>query len=251
MRSPFLLTATVHPSPRAIGKVRNPEQRVEQYQKALRWLGWFRSEFSTLLFCENSGTKLNEFLPLQNWYKERGKRLELWNVPMPASSEFMGKGWGEGLIIQWALDHIPALVSGNSFIKITGRYQVINLIPILGIIRRSLRMYPDLKLICQSFSQQDRNHTRTEFFWSNIPFYRENLIDIYSGVDDSSGYFIEHAIGDRISKLSGRFQIGILPVPVILRGLMGWNAQPVTSMKEIFRQMIKQTLFPQKTVKLL
>ncbi len=232
------------PNPEAISKLNDPFTREKQYIETLARMAKANTDIDEVIFCENSGSSLARFEALHEAFIKNNRTLEVYNVSMPESPCFFGKGWGEGYIIQWALEHVLPSSRCDGFIKITGRYNILNLNRIISIIRKGLQANPDLKFVGHSFSKGASFYMRSDFFWSNRDFYRQYLLNAYEEVNDRAGYYLEHALANRLWQLKEQFDISILNLPVLMRGVKGWNAEHITSKRDIIREEIKQLLSP-------
>jgi hypothetical protein len=245
---PIILTATINPHPRAICCLNDPEQRKNQYKESLKLILRQIKEDQSVIFCENSNADLSEIRNLSKLYEKKGRTLIVQQVPEEYLLNFSGKGWGEGLILKRALESVTELANCKAFIKITGRYQILNLKRVLKIIERDACQNTRLKFVCSRFSDSMKPHVTTEFFWSDLNFYRQNLMHAYKRVNDEAGHFLEHAFAERLVELARDFGIGILPTPLIIRTILGWNARPALSNRKIFVERIKQWVLPLPTL---
>lgn len=248
---PALFTATIKPDPRALTKLKDPVLRKKQYLRVIKWIARQNTGIRKVVFCENSDSDLEAFKSLYPWFSRRGFSLEVYPIPELGKSIFLGKGWEEGLMIRWALENIESLAQVKAFIKMSGRYKILNLNRIIKIIHQALKLNPDLKFICQNFKNKPQLHTDTVFFWSDRQFYLDHLLDAYEEVNDNKGLYIEHAIAQRLNRLRNRFEIGVLPIPLILKGLRGSDSRPVMTLRDIVREKTKQVLFSTPPVKLI
>ncbi len=242
---PALLTGTITPHPHAISKLNDSSEREEQYLETLRWMATGRTGIKKIFFCENSGYDLVKFHPLYDLYAKHNRQLSLYSVPAPpVSNRFPGKGWAEGIMISWALENCMIKEDIKAFIKITGRYRVLNLKRIVTVIRRELRRTPSLKFVGYSFTTLPRLHIRSDFFWSDKDFYTTYLADAYTDVDDANGHYLEHAFAERLWRLKDRFDIGILSLSPLIRGISGWNAKRMLDTRQYLKEEVKQALRP-------
>ena len=246
---PILSTGTVVPSALAISKVNDPVQRELEYKSVLRWLAVARTGIDKVVFCENSNFDLSSWKDIHELYQSKNRQLEAYNVPMPDESQFSGKGWGEGAIIEWALKNIKVLAESKYFIKITGRYQIQNLRVLNNIIQKSIRKYPDMKFISQSFTNGSKPHMHTEFFWCDREFYIEHLCDTYKDVKDNSGIYLEHTMAKKLVALNKSYRIGVMPIPLISDSKVGCSDEPFMSKREIIEHKFKQALYPTPLVR--
>jgi hypothetical protein len=245
----LLLTATIQPDPHAMGGLRDPELRKNQYLYVLKHLTLKNTGIDRIIFCENSASDLRPFRDLNQRFSNGAVPLEIYEVPMPRV--FFGKGWGESLMIRWALENIASIAEYDAFLKITGRYRVLNLKKIIKIIHRALAVQPNMKFVCQTFTHGNRPHAETVFFWSDRRFYVNHLLNSHDEVDDEKGVYIEHVLAKRLFQLSDRFKIGTLPVSLILKGLRGADSKPVMTIRDILRESLKQAILPMPSMKII
>lgn len=241
---PALLTGTIEQHPDAQAIWIDPRERELQYLAVLSQMANANNNVDTVLFCENSRAQLDAFKPLVNIYAKQSRTFQLCKVSMPDSQSFSGKGWGEGIIIKSALQNNSTLSRSSGFMKITGRYHVVNLKRIITIIRRGLRLNPNIKFVCQSLSISNPPEIETRFFWADTDFYREHMLDVYKGVKDEKSIFLEHVIADRLMQLKDQFEFAVLPIPVIVQGISGWDGKLAMSKRTVFKQEVKQRLLP-------
>ena len=118
----ILLTATITPGEMPNTLLNNPKDRLKQYCSSLDY--YLNKTKCKILFVENSGTDISSF------YKEYIdlKRLEIITFKGNNFLKSLGKGYGECLIIDHALNHSIFLKDNNTIvIKITGRLKVLNI----------------------------------------------------------------------------------------------------------------------------
>ena len=246
---PVILTGTIVQNPEAIGKREEPQIREQQYMRTLEWMAKARTGVKTVIFCENSEASLESFEYLSKLWRKRRLSLEIYKVPMSREEVFLGKGWGEGQIIRWALENVHSLGECEGFIKITGRHQLLNVKRVIEVIRRGMGENPNLKFVCQSFAKSGRPVVHTEVFWSQRDFYVSNMLDVYKDVNDQRGIYLEHVIAERLMNIRDKSIIGVLPIPVILRGTWGSNGEKIMKTKEILSASIRQVLLPMPSLK--
>jgi len=249
---PALLTGTITPHPHAISKLNNPSLREEQYFETLRWMATGKTGIKEVFFCENSESDLKHFSSLYDVYAKHNRRLFLYSVPAPpANNSFAGKGWAEGIMISMVLEQYMDTKDVSAFVKITGRYRVLNLARILKVIRRELKINPSLKFVGYSFSTSPRAYIRSDFFWSDKDFYTTYLADAYTRVDDANGYYLEHAFAEQLWRLKDYFDIGMLTLSPLVSGISGWNAKHMLGARQYLKEDLKQWLQPLPRMKML
>lgn len=121
-RSVILLTACVNPNGMANTVLQDASIRKSQYVDALNF--YLTNTSLPIVFVENTNTDFS--LDFHNWI-ETG-RLEY--ITFEGNSGFdktKGKGYGEALMILYAIQHSVMLRNCKHLIKITGRLQVKNI----------------------------------------------------------------------------------------------------------------------------
>lgn len=121
-----------------------------------------------------------------------------------------GKGYNEYLMIKLAVERSETLRECTHFLKLTGRYPMLNILEILGEMERrgknkammfdvkEFKLYEKLRGTSYGTRWGD-----SRFFLMSVDFYRKNLIDFYQEMDDRVyGKYAE----DYIYRLSVRFR---------------------------------------------
>jgi len=137
----------------------------------------------------------------------------------------LGKGYGEGEIINYALKNSNVLKSADYFIKCTGKYFVNNF--------DECMQYWNGKLLCRAdiffglyVNAVNITFTDTRFFIINKDLYISSFSQAYKLVDDNHNRYIEHIFKDIIrEKKMTHFLFPIVPIIDGLSGTTGINAQ--------------------------
>jgi hypothetical protein len=237
---PLLITATIRPHAGQIGRLLDPVTRRRQYAEALRSLAARSCGIKEFVFCENSGEPFPEFPSIQELFSRKDLVLHFFQEQLSSPDKIPGKGWGEGWLIRRVLETNPVLRRARAFFKLTGRYEVVNLKAVVACIGRA---YSDPTahpvFVCQSYLMTSRGpYVDSQFFWSQTEFYKQNLIDVYTKVDDHGGVYLEHAIASGLHALAGQCRIGVLPFTIILKGVSGHSGELVTNRGQRFRMMV-------------
>lgn len=111
----ILLTACVNPSGMSHTILQNPETRAEQYKKALDF--YIKGTNVPIVFCENT---MYDMSPEYRQYIDSG-RLEYLTFDGNNYDKNRGKGYGEALIMGYAIQHSDIICNSKYVIKITGR----------------------------------------------------------------------------------------------------------------------------------
>lgn len=193
MKLAILLTATV--------KVQvntgafTTEQRAEMYASTLQYyvtkIGGEKKRYP-IIFCENSDYDLTELK------KEFEKNLDIeWIQIRPDSGvPFMpekGKGYNEYLMIKEAVSRSEKLRDCTHFMKITGRYAMLNIISMIKEVERRAEdkfFMGDIKdtKVYDMIGRKntDSGHWGDSRYWvANVEYYKEKLLDCYKEIDDS------------------------------------------------------------------
>lgn len=180
----IILTGTIVPNSIYV-EHNNPKQRKQEYIDSINFYLTELPEYD-LFFLENSSYNLDEDIDFTK-LKEENSGLHI--VKFPISDKFNeGKGYQEFEMI----DNIINQLTGkyDFFIKITGRYKIINIKKIFNKTHYSLI----------ADSQKKYKVTQSNVFGASIKFYNQYLKFIYLKANDSKGIYIEHLIYDTIKK---------------------------------------------------
>lgn len=117
-----VLTATVDPS---VGNVHvvlsDKHERLNQYLDNIRNL-ILKSDFNCIVFCENSHYS-HDYSSLATLARQHGKELEILSFMSTNDIiKFKGKSYGEGEILNYAIDNSRYLKNDDAaFYKLTGQ----------------------------------------------------------------------------------------------------------------------------------
>lgn len=209
--------------------IRNPKERLFQYLYSLG--SWIKlTNIEKIVFCEKSNT-IYDFKRLIDFTKAEGKDLEVLVFNGNDIAQRLGKGIGEGTIMEYVMENSQYLVQDESFYKITGRKFIENFESIQTKYSQydTLFKYPGYILKQGSRRWHPRNlkqnyrmylfslrfrglknphyinsHVAIDFYKSNVKFFRKNLISLYKKINDNIPYWQEHAFYDA---LKNKFQI--------------------------------------------
>ncbi len=172
------MTGCVNPAGMAFTKLQNPIVRRQHYVDAINF--YIQNTDSPVLFVENSAEDLSMEFDTSLF----SKRLEILTFDGNIYDKSWGKGFGEMMIIRYALDHSFFLSKYEYVIKITGRYKVLNIDSYLNNsndfisvdVIKSLTLAESKLVIC------------------NKEFLKAFLIKYQDQLNDSKGYYFEHAL---------------------------------------------------------
>jgi hypothetical protein len=210
-----VLTATIDPS---VGNVHvvlsDKHERLNQYLDNIRNL-ILKSDFNRIVFCENSHYP-HDYSSLETLARQHGKELEI--LSFMGSNDiikFKGKSYGEGEILNYAIDNSTYLKNIDAtFYKMTGRIFVGNINKILADSRQD-----DL------FIRWDvrKNEVDTRFFKTQVGFYKENLYHLLDLFDESAGMSIEEVYFNVLKGHPGIYSFSCYPE---IRGTCASHGRP-------------------------
>jgi len=189
MKCVLLVTGTVFPDEKTPYLfIKNSDERLEQYKNSLLW---FIKEtiIDNIVFCDNSLCSAEQFSDISDLAKSKGKKFEFISFSGNKSMVLeKGKGYGEGEIIQYALNNSVLMKDTDYFIKVTGRLKIINFDKILR------------KLKPNGFYINMFNKVRvdTRLYAISKSMYLNFFIHAYEKVNDHEGYYLEHSFTDVI-----------------------------------------------------
>ncbi len=185
----LLLTGCINPNGMAMTALLDQEERKKQYVMAINY--YLTKTCYPIVFTENSGTDISNLF--ENAIKSG--RMEYLTFTGNNNKE-RGKGYGECEIIHYALNNSKIIHSSKDkrIAKITGRLIIQN-------IKRIILTHSIL------FSKQtiffainsDLSFPDSRFIVAPEYFYH-TLLKSKEQIDDSKGYYFEHAVCDTIKR---------------------------------------------------
>jgi hypothetical protein len=179
---PVVLTATITPNV-AGSTAMNPETRLAEYRQVLQ----FCQQFAPVIFLENSTYPLERHPEFSNSPRLQVRRFA------PSLTPERGKGFQEFEMLDAWLASEPQPPA--RWLKITGRYRLLNLPAILAECRRN---QTQALLIDQVHRLQ---WTRSYLFCASTAFYQSQLQGIYRQCDDRDDHCIEHILFRTLAKM--------------------------------------------------
>jgi hypothetical protein len=175
----LLITGTIIPNSNFVEHI-NVEQRRQEY---IDGLVFYSSQFPNddLFFLENSAYNFDMDAEFHKLFMDKHITLMKFKESIHFNE---GKGYQEFEMLDSAISQLEAKY--DEFIKITGRYKVLNLKKITN--RKCVNMIAD--------SHKKPKVTQTNVFYVSSKFYNTYLKGSYLKVNDSKGKFIEHVIYD-------------------------------------------------------
>lgn len=181
----LLITGCIAPdSSQKYLELKDIDERLKQYIDSIMFYIQ-ESNFQKIVFCENSNTKF-DISEICKAAKIKNKIFEFISFQGNANETVLhGKGYGEGEIIDYALNHSELLTNSLRFAKVTGRLIIRNIDAITNQLDRSDNanyFFADIYRI---------KAIDTRFFVSTKIFYNNHLRSTYKQTDNSSRKAIE------------------------------------------------------------
>ena len=174
--------------------VRDERERILQYLCGLvAWAG--PSRVRRIVFGENSNTAF-DFSGIVRYLTDAGKEVEVVVFDGNAEAQRVGKGFGEGRILEHLFHNSTLLRTTPAFYKVTGRLFVSN-----------FDQVSEATTSLDAFKRKrwkDPARTPkviTRFFKCSRRLFEARLLDAYRQADDSKHIQIEHLYFERLSDL--------------------------------------------------
>lgn len=207
----LFMTACINPNGMSNTALQNVEQRKSQYVRAIEY--YLTNTDFKILFVENSGYDIS---PLFENAIKLG-RIEMITYSGNDYNAELGKGYGEGLIMRYAIAHSKFLKDTNIVIKVSGRHIVKNINQIVG--ASMILRY------CKEFVACDINPktkgANSDMFIGTMDFFR--LFDKYvENINERKNIWFEHVLYTAIVEFcSGKRNFVYLPLPLNQEGVSG------------------------------
>ena len=212
-----LLTACVNPNGMAYTVLQDCEERYYQYMEALDF--YLRNTNTPIVFVENSNYDLSSMKEQFDSCIQKG-RLEILSFNGNDYDRSLGKGFGEALILRYALDHSKFIKHVDVVIKITGRLQCTN----IELIQRLCKLN-NLVTANVVYDQWGNLECHSHIFSAPPRFLSDYFLPESDKLDDSKNYWFEHLLLDSVKRWKrdgGEFrEFPVLPVMVGKRGSVG------------------------------
>lgn len=219
-RKYLLLTATI--DIRGVGNIlrADPAERYEDYRWALRkWADC--PGFDGIVFAENSGYDVSGLRDTALAGRFPADAVEFLSFDGQDFPRHLGKGFGENLNLEHALTHSRLLQDEAALlVRSNGRNYVTNIQPFLSALDRPVDVLCDL--------QQSLTWADGRVLVGTTLFYRDYVCRFGRDVDDSRGYYFEHALARAIhAGMADGLVWSPFPEPPVIAGYSGTSNQPI------------------------
>ena len=185
----ILLTGCINPKGMAFTTLSKQEERKAQYINAIQY--YLSNTSFKIVFTENSGTDIS------NLFKDAIESGRMEYLSFHGNQDkIRGKGYGECEIIEYALDNSKLIhfSKDQQIAKITGRLIVRN---IKGIVRWHNFLFSKQTVSCTINS--DLSFPDSRLIIAPVSFYKV-FLHSKELINDSNGYYFEHALCDVLKK---------------------------------------------------
>lgn len=153
-------------------KLNDWNERLDQYVAAIDFY-IKESIFTKIVFCDNSNFKSCVFNDFKIFAESVGKQFEYLTFMGDAEKYSKGgKGYGEGEIIEYALNNSELICKAKSFVKVTGRLKVKNSQKVFGCLNEGMNLF-------NRDIYSGRKGIDTRFYAVDTLFYKNKLLDKY------------------------------------------------------------------------
>lgn len=185
----ILLTGCIEPNGMKYTSLQDSLIREKQYCDAIKF--YLKETSLNIVFCENSNQ--TSFIKNFKSYQDAG-RYEYLTFDGNCFDKNKGKGYGEALIIKYALNNSKLINKESSLIKITGRIIISNIKTILLLYKKKNHLYIQLN------NDTVQKSISSRFFIAPITFFTNYFIPNMTCINDSKGYYFEHLLYDQAKR---------------------------------------------------
>lgn len=210
---PLLITSAITVASEKLARLSSVNDRLKYAAEGIEnWLSMVPE--LKIVLCDGSGYDLTSLVK-QRWPGGQIEVLGFLNDSKAVS--FLGKGFGEGQIVEYALKNSATLSSHDSFMKCTSKLWVSN----FDFIRETCdKTRFNIETKRQGNNQLIYSRVDTRFYCVTKDFYATHLSEAYKSVSRLDKYHIEHAYL-RCLLRAGVLNDFMFPTTPIVRGVSG------------------------------
>lgn len=210
----LLLTACVHPKGMAQTALQDGEKRLGQYIEAIRF--YLVTYTFKILVVENTGVDLSPYF----LDEIACKRLECMTFFGNGFDRKLGKGYGEGLIINHAFLHSSFIKEHGYIIKVSGRHKILNLHCI--VLATEIFLNKNNSDLIVSEVNTATKFARSDCFIASKSFYKKYLNEGLKKCNDSKNVWFENVLFECIlESIQSGYQYLYLPFALEQKGISG------------------------------
>lgn len=230
----ILLTATVNPEGMIFTERNDPKKRLEDYVMVIKSLN--KLGYKNIVFCENTSLKIEELSE-----KIDIKDIEFLSFNGNNYNKSLGKGYGEAKIIDYAFKNSNKLRESEFTLKITGRYDILNIVQLTKYFERS-------KSDIIADFRKNLSYTDSRVFFAHKSFFTDYFLSFSEEINDNEGVYFEHMLARSIhAAMSNGMTFENLSIVPNISGFSGTTNTRVTNPIKIpfktLLQIIKGKIF--------
>lgn len=227
-RYTILLTACINPNGMSFTFLQDVVEREKQYIKAINY--YLEHTKYNVVFCNNSGEDISGKI------KSKTNRFECLAFYGNDYDRELGKGYGEMLILKYALANSQFIKKTDYIIKITGRLIVPNLI-------QSIRTTNLIWLFMKGKIYFSAINRKLKIIDSRCliahKYFFEELILSAEELNDTKGYYFEHLLFDMIFRLDLQLKICLFYPTLKFSGISGsTGVEYYSDDKSLYEQLL-------------
>jgi hypothetical protein len=219
--TPILITSAIIQSA-PLTKLTDKHQRLGLLVDSI--LLWAESGAQVIVVCDGSTANIAHELSTLLDISRLQCKIEVIGFinSLPEISK-LGKGYGEGEIVKYALKHSKALSESDHFIKCTGKLFVTNYLDVIASFRGDFGAYFGESVFWPKYVD-------TRFYISSIEFFNQYMINAYKSVNDPNWIYLENVYFSVLSNIGS--SNWILRVPPKYVGVSGSSGHACTIDKQ-------------------
>lgn len=215
----LLLTSSVFVSAPFV-ELSDPKKRAELTFESIRQ--WIRIAGDlNIVICDGSGYDFTKGVA----EKFPQAKIECISFKNDAESvSAFGKGYGEGEIINYALEHSEFLRRSDYFVKCTSKLWVKNFPAIFNRWNNIFQCQFGLEKP-KSIRNAKPHIVDTRFYIIKKSYYIDLFSNAYKNVRDQEGYYLENCFRDEILNRRLRASDILFPIPPLIEGVAGTSGE--------------------------
>lgn len=210
----LLLTGCINPNGMAHTVLQDPDIRKRQYISAIRY--YLENTKIPIVFIENTNTDISgEFFTA-----DYSRRIEFITFNGNNFDKSKGKGYGEALMIEYALTHSKFINDNTYIVKITGRLIIENLEELIQEMKSSECVYASL--VRGKYGMERKSY----FFGAPKSFLSDYFLFSKEKIDENEGtYFENHLFNESLEWVHDGGKAKEFKLPILVNGISGSNGK--------------------------
>lgn len=230
----ILLTGCVNPNGMAYTQLQDPSTRATQYINAIIW--YYKNTSFPIVFAENTGADIKDMIK----FDYDNKRLDFLSFNGNDFDKSLGKGYGEGEIIQYALNNSQLLKENPIIIKITGRLIIKNISELVNdydVLDKCSKL-----ILCDFNRKLSVAFSRVVFMPKRV--WKDYFLPNAGRINDTNRYEFENALADSIIAAikTESYEVHPFKRKYIIEGVSGTDGVTIIN-KSSLKIKIKYLLF--------